>query len=265
MNARRAAEFFKTMHAHAPSDYNGLKQPEGCLSAHQMQVRSVRQGEQGCGKEGLTNTLNASQVLCSTVRSAFPDTPLHVHTQGIHGFSELQVRSNMHLVPWRKHKWLPMLHARVCTRHWVAPRQSMPLCHSTRWLANRLRLLCVKNSFAMVRPSNTLSAPDTSQYFADWRPRAFYLCDWVWCAGFQVNAWDMGALDELLTASKEIEALYPQVVNPDRRYPSVAYGANIAGGQSSILRDELRSLGIADYYPQVEVGGSRAGGGGQAC
>jgi hypothetical protein len=68
-NPRRAAEFFKTMDRIAPTEYWGLKQPEGCLSAHQM------------------------RVLCSTVREANADKPLHVHTQGIHGLSELQAFS----------------------------------------------------------------------------------------------------------------------------------------------------------------------------
>jgi len=173
MNSQRAANFFKLMEEYAPTDYNGLKQPEGCLSAHQM------------------------EVLCAAVREAQPHKALHVHTQGIHGLSELQA---------------------------IAAAKGGA------------------TSIDAAIPFHSLAG----------QPFAPALREELIRNGFRVNAWDLDKVDELIALSKRIESFYPQVSKPDRRYPSVAYGANIAGGQSSILRDELNSLGIGHYYPQVE-------------
>lgn len=173
MNPRRAMEFFKVMDRHAPTEYNGLKQPEGCLSALQM------------------------RVLCDTIRTAQPDKPLHVHTQGIHGFAELQA---------------------------VAAA------------------LGGATSIDAAVPFHSLAG----------QPFAPAIRGELIRNGFKVNAWNMNALNDLIDASKQVEGYYSAVSQPDRRFPSVAYGANIAGGQSSILKDELKALGIPHYYPQVE-------------
>jgi hypothetical protein len=162
------------MESIAPSQYWGIKQPEGCLSAHQM------------------------QVLCSTVRAADPSKPLHVHTQGIHGLSELQA-----------------------------------------YAAAMGGATSIDASVPFFGLAGQPFAPSLREEFVR--------------QGFRVNAWDDSALVELLDQSKQVESFYPIVSKPDRRYPSVSYGANIAGGQSSILKDELRALGLAHIYPEVEA------------